>query len=307
MPEEINAAPNISFQANGGFAGTLFGKKVGGTLGIIYSKNNRYQNAVNQKNLLLDNSDRFTIENSYHDERYLKEISVGALGSFTLQLDPLNKVSLKSIINVNSSNSVTQRLGVDRSRPDTILRGTELTFKQNTFFTTQLSGEHSIITPLKFKWYGAFNILDGYIPDQRRILYSKTDQADPYRAVIANSLSQQSGSRIYQTLNDYIYTAGGDLSYVFTLFNQKQTLKGGYMLQIRDRLYDAKLFANFLPVDNDALRQLPADRIFIRENFGDGFDNKFAFDAIKGNTFRYLANTILNAGFLQFEIVEVQE
>ena len=145
-----------------------------------------------------------------------------------------------------------------------------MTFKQNTFFTTQLAGEHTIIQPLKLKWYGAFNILDGYIPDQRRILYSKTNQQDAYRAVIANSLSQQSGSRIYQSLNDYIYTAGGDLSYVFTLFSQKQTLKAGYMFQVRDRLYDAKLFANFLPIDNDALKQLPADRIFAAENFGNG-------------------------------------
>ena len=34
------------------------------------------------------------------------------------------------------------------------------------------------------------------------------------------------------------------------------------MLQIKDRLYDAKLFANYLPTDNDALRQLPSDQIF---------------------------------------------
>ncbi len=73
------------------------------------------------------------------------------------------------------------------------------------------------------------------------------------------------------------------------------------MLQVKDRLYDAKLFAIYLPTDNDALRQLPADKVFAPENFGDGTGNKFGFDAIKGNTFRYLANTILNAGFLQFD------
>lgn len=300
-PEAYNAPPNLSFQANGGFTGRLFNKTVGGTLGVIYNKYNRYQNAVNRKNLLIDNTDLFSIENSYDDERSLKEISVGALGSFSIQLDPLNKLSLKSIINVNSFNMVTQRQGIDRSRADTLLRGSELTFKQNTFFTTQLAGEHSVAKPLKLKWYGAFSILDGYIPDQRRLLYSSNNDQDPYRAVIANSLSQQSGSRIYQSLSDYIYTAGGDLSYVFDLFDQKQTIKAGYMFQVRDRLYDAKLFANFLPFDNDGLRQLPSDRIFAPENFGDGFENKFAFDAIKGNTFRYLANTILNAGFLQFD------
>ena len=202
---------------------------------------------------------------------------------------------------MNSPNSVTRRNGADRTRADSLLQGTEFSFKQNTFFTIQTTGEHSIATPLKLKWYGAFNILDGYIPDQRRILYSKTNASDPYRLLISNTLSQQSGSRIFQNLSDYIYTAGGDLSYAFNLFEQKQTIKAGYMFQVKDRLYDAKLFANYLPTDNDNLRLLPPDKVFAPENFGDGTNNLFGFDAIKGNTFRYMANTILNAGFLQFD------
>lgn len=52
--------------------------------------------------------------------------------------------------------------------------------------------------------------------------------------------------------------------------------------------------------DNLILRKLAADVVFASENFGNGIDNKFGFDAIKGNNFRYLANTILNSGFFQF-------
>jgi hypothetical protein len=104
---------------------------------------------------------------------------------------------------------------------------------------------------------------------------------------------QQSGSRIYQSLNDYIYTAGGDLAYKYNWLGHKQTVKGGYMLQIKDRLYDAVLFANNLHKDNDALKLLPDGEIFRPENFGDGSANSnlFAFDALIGNTYRYLANT----------------
>lgn len=223
------------------------------------------------------------------------------MGSLAFQINSLNKISVKAIVNLNSPQNVTLRNGEDFNRGEDI-RATELSFKQNTFFTTQLSGDHSISKALKFKWYGAFNILDGYIPDQRRIAYSRfTNTQDPFRLLISNSLSQQSGSRIYQTLSDYIYTAGGDLTYNFNLFNQKQAIKGGYMLQVKDRLYDAQLFANYLPLDNPVLTLLPADKVFNTENFGDGTGNKFAFDAIKGKTFRYMANTILNAGFLQFD------
>lgn len=300
-PIESNVSPNVSFQANGGFTTKLFGKKLGGIFGINYNKSNKYLKLLNRSNAIDEDTHEVDIISNFDDDKYVQEVSAGALASLSLQLNPRNKVSLKSIINVNSNSSATNRDGSDFSRNDQ-LQGSEFTFKENTFFTVQATGEHSIVKPLKFKWYGSFNILDGYIPDQRRILYSRDlGSQNPYSLVISNSLSQQSGSRVYQSLSDYIYTAGGDLNYNFNWLGQNQAIKGGYMLQIKDRLFDAQLFANYLPVDNPSLRLLPADQVFAPENFGNGTDNKFAFDAIKGNTFRYLANTILNAGFLQLD------
>ena len=299
VPDQVTAPLNQSFAINGGFVGKLFGKKVGGSLGINYNKNYRNQDLLNRKNIATEAL--FTRENSYEDRKYLQETTAGGLASFAVEFNPLNKVSVKTLINVNAGNSVTARNGYDSSRPRPLQQGTEFTFKQNTFFTTQINGEHGLSKALKLKWYGAFNILDGYIPDQRRLSYERATSQDTYEAIIANSLSQQSGSRIYQSLSDYIYTAGGDLSFNFNAFSFKQTLKTGYMLQIKDRLYDAQLFANYLPTDNSSLRKFEAGRIFSPENFGTGFDNKFAFDAIKNKNFRYMANTILNAGFVQLD------
>ena len=299
VPDRVTAPLNQSFAINGGFVGKLFGKKVGGSLGINYNKNYRNQDLLNRKNIATEAL--FTRENSYEDRKYLQETTAGGLASFAVEFNPLNKVSVKTLINVNAGNSVTARNGYDSSRPRPLQQGTEFTFKQNTFFTTQINGEHGLSKALKLKWYGAFNILDGYIPDQRRLSYERATSQDTYEAIIANSLSQQSGSRIYQSLSDYIYTAGGDLSFNFNAFSFKQTLKTGYMLQIKDRLYDAQLFANYLPTDNSSLRKFEAGRIFSPENFGTGFDNKFAFDAIKNKNFRYMANTILNAGFVQLD------
>ena len=297
---EYTAPLNFAFQANGGFNTTVFHKKLGGTFGVIYNKSNRNIQILNRRNVI-DLNYNTTVETDFNDQRYTQEIFAGALGSLSIHLNPLNKISLKSIINVNTNNFYTQRSGVDISRNDSYLKGSEATFKENVFFTTQLTGEHSLATPLTLKWYGAFNILDGYNPDQRRLLYSRVNETDPWKAVVANTLSQQSGSRIYQSLSDYIYTAGGDLAYKYEWRGQKQTVKGGYMLQIKDRLYDAVLFANNLHVDNDVLRQLPDDKIFVPENFGDGSINSklVSFDALVGKTYRYMANTILNAGYIQ--------
>lgn len=295
VPVKSVATPNYSFQLNGGFASTLWGKKIGGMIGVNFAENQKIQDNLNQQNTLEAN--KFSMIYKYDDKKYITDINMGAIAGFSIYLNPLNKISYKAIVNVKSNNSYTQRFGNEYSRGD-LMKGNEFTFAQNTFFTNQLNGEHSLSNKLKLNWYGAFNILDSYSPDQRRILYTKSASgSDPYVLNISNSLSQQSGSRIFQSLSDYIYTGGGDFTYKL----KQNTIKAGYLIQVKDRIYDAALFANFLPKDNPALRALPADVVFAPENFGNGTDNLFGFDAIKGRNFRYMANTILNAGYLQFD------
>ena len=294
-PVMISAKPNVSLQMNGGFAGTLWGKKIGGIIGVNYANTYRIQDNTNNQNGVTD--EKFNPITALNDTKYIQDINMGAIAGLSMFLNPLNKISYKAIVNVKTSNAYNARLGTDYTRQD-LVKGNEFVFGQNVFFSNQLNGEHSLSQKLKFNWYGAFNILDAYTPDQRRIMYTKSvDGTDPYVLNISNTLSQQSGSRIFQTLSDYIYTGGGDL----TLKVKQQTIKAGYMIQVKDRLYDAQLFAIYMPVDNAALRGQDAASAFRPENFGNGSDNKFGFNAIQNRNFRYIANTILNAGYLQFD------
>jgi outer membrane receptor protein involved in Fe transport len=295
-PVQMTAKPNISLQMNGGFSGTLWGKKIGGILGVNYAKTYRLQENLNRQNTANEGG-TFSVLYDYQDDKYIQDINMGAIAGLSVFLNPLNKISYKAIVNVKSNNAYTNRIGEDFTRGD-LVKSNEFVFGQNVFFTNQLNGEHSLSNQLKFNWYGAFNILDSYSPDQRRIMYTKAvGTSDSYVLNISNTLSQQSGSRIFQDLSDYIYTAGGDLTYKI----KSQTIKAGYLMQIKDRIYDAKLFANFLPTENAALRAQGPDMVFAPQNFGNGTGNLFGFDAIKGRNFRYIANTILNAGFLQFD------
>jgi TonB-dependent receptor len=297
---------NMSFQANGGFAGKFMGRKIGGIFGVTYSKSNRFLQLEN--NTFNFGGGNASVETNYDDNKYAQDVLWGALGNITLQLNNNNKITGRTLFNVNANNYVNQRIGLRNfgNTPLDSVRATEISFQQNIFWNNQLSGEHNLPNAkLKFKWYGSFGLLDNYIPDQRRIEYTKRNDipGQVFTARISNTLSQESGNIFYQNLNDYIYTVGSDLTRSFKIKDQQQTVKAGYMLQIKDRLFDAKPFSVYLPRDNQQLRALPQDQIFAPQNFGDGSvtSTLFAFDAIKGNQFRYLANTILNAGFIQFD------
>lgn len=298
-PQTVSITPNLAIQLSGGFNKKIAGKSVGGMFSFNYNRGLRLLQLLNRSNSLAGSM--FSVNYDYNDTRYVQDFTGGLFGGLSIQLNSRNRISWKALLSSNAPSTVTRRDGIDFNREEQLM-ATEMQFKQNTFFTTQLSGDHSLSSLIKFKWYGAFNILDGYIPDQRRIAYTRAlGTQQPFRLLLSNTLSQQSGSRIYQALSDYIYTAGGDLSAGFNWAGQKQTIKFGYMLQVKDRLYDAQLFANYLPLDNPALRILPAEQVFASSNFGTGSNNMIAFDAIKGKIFRYMANTILNAGFIQLD------
>lgn len=306
MNSTIAPLLNESLLINGGFT-----KKIGSNskLAVIlaanYSRSNKRTDFANQINTF-DNNNVPNLSFNYENKKYSQDILAGALANVTLQLGSNSKISFKNMLNVNTTNYTTLRTGRDFESRGENIKATELAFKANTFFNTQVSGDHNLKQyNAKFHWFGSFNILDQYIPDQRRIQYNQEDENDDNSAYLlqigASPTSQKYGSRYYGFLSDYIYTAGGDLAKTFTIKNLQQTVKGGYFLQIKDRLFDSRPFAIYLPSDNRALVLLSADKVFATENFGNGSDNKFSFNELSGDRYRYVANSILNAGFLQFD------
>lgn len=298
---------NKSFQVSGGFNTKLGEKnKLGVVLALTYNQSFKRTNFDNR--LYSITGGVASLNFDYHNDKYAQDVLWGALGNVTLQLGNNNKISWKTILNVNATDYTTKRTGKDFEN-DPIngenIRASELALKSNTFFNTQVTGDHNLPSlKTKLHWYGSFNILDQYIPDQRRIQYNQnvTVPGSPYLLLVsASKTSQRSGSRYFGFLNDYIYTSGGDATKTFNMGGLTQSVKAGYMLQVKDRLFDSRPFSIYLPSDNPSLRLLSEENVFADANFGNGFDNKFAFNEISGEQYRYLANTILNAGFLQFD------
>ncbi len=299
---------NSNFQLSGGFNAKLGGtSKLGAVFAINYNQSNKRTDYITNRLFVVDNSIP-SLTYDYSDKKYSRDVLWGGLANLTLQINNNNKISIKNLFNVNATKYVNERTGKDFEFDPFLgenIRATELALKTNTFFNTSISGEHNLVDlKAKFHWFGSFNILDQYIPDQRRIQYNQDPGVanEPYKLLIgASQSSQKSGSRYYGFLSDYNYVAGADITKSFKLFNLDQSVKGGYFFQVKDRLFDSRPFAIYLPSDNPNLILLPADKVFSPENFGDGSNNKFGFNELAGDQYRYIANTILNAGFLQLE------
>jgi hypothetical protein len=295
-----NAPLNSSFQLNGGFTGTIFKRKVGGTLGIVYNQSNR---RLQFDNAIIANSQGDN-EVQFRNEKYSRDVLAGALANFSVQLNKNNRISFKNIINVNTSDFAIRRQGKDYILGPGFgdnVKAEEIGFRQNTFFNTQLIGDHNIPgLGIRFKWYGGFNILDQYIPDQRRLFYTQdgSDPTAPNYALLAAGASQKSGSIFYSFLNDYIYNAGADISKSFKWLDHTQTIKGGYLFQVKDRLFDSRPF--FINTLSNDIKLLSPDKIFAPENFTN-VNTGVQFGELNGISFRYLANTIMNAGYIQFD------
>jgi outer membrane receptor protein involved in Fe transport len=306
--QEAGGVPlNTSFQASGGFNKKVFGKDLGVILALTYNRSNRrlqYENHYYNAERGVDNPSVFF---DYYNNKYSQDVLAGALANVSLKLNANNKISFKNVLNVNSSDFVNLRTGKDYDQNGDNIRARELAFRSNVFFNTQLNGEHNLnISNFKTKlnWYGSFGILDQYIPQQRRVQYNQPESPAnaPYTLLIGGALSQKTGSVFYSNLSDYIYNAGGDLTTPFNLFGNKQTIKVGYLFQVKDRLYNARPFSITLPSNNNALRSLSEDEVFAPQNFSDGTQqDKFFFDEYSDIRFRYLANSILNAGYIQFD------
>ena len=295
---------NVSLQLDGGFNTKVFGKDLGVIAVLNYSNNKRRTESTNR---FFTINDQLADTNfDYYTEKYSNDVILGGMLNLSLKLNNNNKISLKNIITNNTVNHMSFRTGKDFEFDPvngTNIIAREIGFKQTTFYNSTINGTHKIdaLGGLTFNWYGSFGILDQYIPLLQRLQYNQHPEmaGSPYLALISNGLSQKSGSVFYSTLSDYLYNAGGDVSKTFTLFGEKQTIKGGYLFQVKDRIYNSRPFSVRLERYNQGLLSQSFENIFNPENFGT--DGRFTFDEIAGNQYRYIANTILNAGYLQFD------
>ena len=133
-----NAPINSSFQVNGGGSTRIFGKKVAGIFALTYNQSNK---RTPFDNIFIANNEG-DVEITYNNNKYSRDVLAGALANVTLQLNNNNKISVKNLLNINTTDFVSDRYDgrdyiISGGGNGDRVKATEIGFRQNTFFNTE--------------------------------------------------------------------------------------------------------------------------------------------------------------------------
>jgi hypothetical protein len=121
----------------------LFKKDFGAILGVTYNRTHRNLEFGNRY-YSFDNTNASLLFD-YSSHKYSSDVLAGALANFSLKLNADNKISLRNILNINSSDYTTLRNGLD--------------YEQNSSLGENLTGTGASISwTLTFRSKSAYNI-----------------------------------------------------------------------------------------------------------------------------------------------------
>lgn len=181
------------------------------------------------------------------------------------------------------------------------IQGFSYLTEQRGLLNSVLSGEHrtGLNNETILDWNINVTTNNTKTPDMRNFVLNSVDDKGNFTSSGNQGVSVPStmriSSRLWSNSNDLITGAAFNLSTVFRLFDVKQILKGGVLLQNRKR----EVRADVLPITIGAT-SAPLDSIIAPSQFGAGTDIIVASDLIEraGN---YNANTGLQASYVSIE------
>lgn len=221
--------PGSSFQFS---AGHQFGK-FGSMASVSYYDNYRYRQT---KRTDYANTDKLI---DYTNDQYTRTLLTGVLWNLSYKVDDNNKISLKNLYNINTSDQTTTRKGYDYG--DGYYReSTMFWYTQNQLLSNQLTGEHYFSgTKIKANWNVGYNDSRRNVPDLRRITYQRSidNPTEALKMSLSNSAQADFGGRFYSKLNETSWSYSGDVS---VPVYQNISVKTGLYRQARTRKFDAR-------------------------------------------------------------------
>lgn len=277
------APVNNSYSLSGGFnykSGNGGYPRFGGIFAISHIENFRF--AFNNVNTYIwdpntpDSNATKAPSSLFEDSVYTRNILNSGLANFSLRLSPNHKIFFNNLYTVSSTSQTSIRNGISAAIYDdlTPYKGYAHYFQSNRFYNAQLGGEHFIPKPkLRIRWLGYYTDFLRNEPNYRQMVYAKRDETSPYEAYLSTSTAPSTiagGVRFDWLTTDIDRGVNVDISKQFTLFDNLQTIKGGfshhYDKRLRDGRYQTISRTNKEGFDNNLLF-LDVNNIFNSENF----------------------------------------
>ena len=294
----ITALPNFNFNINLAKPFKVGKRNAGINFSTLYK---RSWNFVETENRNFGITEQI---NNYVDAINKETVFIGGMMNLALQLNQNNTISLKSIVNINSSDQTIIRTGQDLQGEFDVFT-TALYYQQNSFASSQLVGQHKLKKG-EFNWNLGYSLIEKQIPDFRRITYQRdmnAQQEDKFKLAPLTGNPNDAG-RFYSMLMENVVSLNYD--YTFDNITPKSNtfvskLKLGGFHQVRDREFNARVFGyvayNNLNFDNDLRTQDP-NEIFRTENIN---RNGFILQEVTNKSDEYQGNSNLHAGYAMLD------
>jgi outer membrane receptor protein involved in Fe transport len=249
--------------------GKTIGQKGDSSLGIVGALNwaNRYQNILNEKRRFIANTgtpDHPVTEtiSDFKLDSSIFEAELSALLSLTYEINPGQKVGVRSLYTRSAEDQVRLQTGFDSSYPEPV-DVTLLRWVQRSLFTIQPYGEHLLVGDTLLEWRAGYALSQRDEPDNRQVRYL----VDPKTGIKTFQFGEGSGRRDFYLLDENIYDVNVDCSIPINPFgvqdknldpdkkNPDQKIKVGPAFLFRDRHLDTRKFlitseGGSIPVDD---------------------------------------------------------
>jgi TonB-dependent receptor len=298
-----SSVPGFNAQVSTGFS-----KKVGevgrfgGIISVNYSRNERITPFI--RDFYTPTGESIF---NYSDTRYQNSFLNGVMANFSYKINDLNKISFKNNYNISTENANILRGGIDIENGRTEIGSTISRFQSNQFLTSQITGEHLLKAEgLKIKWAGGYNDITRNAPNWNQVTLSRATEETNDPVVVffqGNSASPTGTGKQFFKLNEKSYVGNVELSHPFKIAGRQQSVKGGFLYNNRNRVYDVRLFSiatarfsNAVLIDNEN----SLTSIFNSKNFGTGPTNLIASE-VSQPEFSYDASTQNAAAFIMLD------
>lgn len=199
------------------------------------------------------------------DGQSSRNVKVGLLQNFVVSLKNGGKLEFRNMFNQNSRNQVTERNSFDEAGVNQTKYSYAMGYQSRTTYNGQLAGLHNIdlLGGLQFEWVLGYAKSVKQEPDYRRTQYNFQSK----QAILPQSgVDLFTGSRLYQTLNEDIYSA--NLGFKQKI-NDKIEINFGTYLETKARTFVARQFGYSLSSTNRnyvSLISQPIGTIFANQN-----------------------------------------